>query len=191
MKRSEKEIHLYFIAILTPNDISDTITAIKQYFKKTYNIKKALNSPPHITLYPPFNWRLSETEILNTSLKDFAQNYSSFSVNIKDFGAFKKSVIYAGVTKNDALQSLWYALGMWMMNNLQIGEEPDKRGLHPHITVAFRDLKPDIFSKAWPKFKDKSFEMQFIANHLALLKHTGTHWEVVRLFPFKTNDPGT
>jgi len=189
MKRSKNDARLYFIAILTPNHISNEITAIKQYFKKTYNIKKALNSPPHITLYPPFRWRLSEIEILNTSVRNFARNYSSFPINIKDFGAFRNRVIYAGVTKNDSLQSLWYALTMWMMNDLQIGEKPDKRGLHPHITVAFRDLSPEIFKKAWPKYKNKSFEMQFIADHLALLRHTGKHWEVVRLFPLQTNNP--
>lgn len=188
MKRSENETLLYFIAILTPNHVSNAITTIKQHFKKTYGIKKALNSPPHITIYPPFRWRLSEVEVLNTFLRNFIKNYSPFPVHIKDYGAFQNRVIYLSITENYALQSLGNDLTMWMTDNFQLGSGADKNSMHPHITVAFRDLTPEIFNSVWPKFKNKSFEMSFVVNQLALLKHTGKRWEIVRFFPFKTNN---
>jgi len=182
MKRRENETILYFIAVMTPDHISSAITEIKQHFRKTYDVKKALNSPPHITLYPPFRWQLSKVEILNTSIGDFVNKYSSFPVHIKDFGAFQNRVIFLDITENNTLQSLGYDLAIWMKDNFQMGVKSDKNNLHPHITVAFRDLKPEIFNRVWPKFKDKSFDKKFVADHLALLKHTGKRWEVVRLF---------
>jgi 2'-5' RNA ligase len=31
------------------------------------------------------------------------------------------------------------------------------RGFHPHITIAFRDLKKAVFYKAWEEYKSKLF----------------------------------
>ena len=35
------------------------------------------------------------------------------------------------------------------------------RGFHPHITIAFRDLKKQVFHKAWEEFKDKKYNIDF------------------------------
>jgi 2'-5' RNA ligase len=185
MKSREKDQFLYFVAILTPDDVSDPIKNIKNLIKKTYGVSKALNSPPHITLFPPFRWQLSKVEILHTSLRKFAENYKAFPIILRGFGAFRPRVIFIGVCKNESLQLLWQDLSYRMKEDIQLGVGPDKRGFHPHITVAFKDLKPAIFYKAWPEFKDRPFEGRFVADHISLLKHNGNRWGVVKTYPFK------
>ncbi len=185
MKRRENKNALYFIAILTPENISNVITGYKNYFKDTYGVSKALNSPSHITLFPPFRWPVSKIKILNTSLRNFSKNQRGVDIQLRGFGAFRPRVIYAGISKNEALEMLWRALANWLKENLQLGTGPDKRGFHPHITLAFKDLTPEIFYEAWPEFENKPLELQFFAGQLSLLKHNGRWWEVLRTFPLK------
>ena len=53
---------------------------------------------------------------------------------------------------------------------------------HPHMTVAFRDLKKPNFVKAWEEFKDKLLDAEFIADRICLLKHDGKRWNSFQEF---------
>jgi 2'-5' RNA ligase len=56
---------------------------------------------------------------------------------------------------------------------------------HPHLTVAFRDLKKPNYQLAWEEFKSKNFQAEFIADKITLLKHTGKVWEIHQEFDLK------
>ncbi len=183
MKRRENKNALYFIAILTPDNVSKVINEYKNYFKDTYRVSRALNSPPHITLFPPFRWPVSKIGILNTSLRKFSEIHQGMYIHMQGFGAFRPRVIYTGISENEPLKMLWQALATWLQKDIQLGTGPDQRGFHPHITLAFKDLTSEIFYKAWPEFKDRQLDMQFFAEQLSLLKHNGRQWEVLRDFP--------
>jgi 2'-5' RNA ligase len=58
------------------------------------------------------------------------------------------------------------------------------RGFHPHITIAFRDLKKPTFYKAWEEYKSKTFSADFICNSFSLLKHQKDEWMVLTKFNF-------
>jgi 2'-5' RNA ligase len=53
---------------------------------------------------------------------------------------------------------------------------------HPHITLAFRDLKKDQFALAWNEFNSKKFEATCTVDKFALLKHNGSVWNVLTEF---------
>jgi 2'-5' RNA ligase len=55
---------------------------------------------------------------------------------------------------------------------------------HPHITLAFRDLKKTMFEAAWNEFKEKSFQTSFVMNAIDLLKHDGKCWHPLHRFHF-------
>jgi 2'-5' RNA ligase len=46
----------YFIALLPPQEMQDYANQVRQHFADHYASRKAFNSPPHITLEPPFEW---------------------------------------------------------------------------------------------------------------------------------------
>lgn len=51
---------------------------------------------------------------------------------------------------------------------------------HPHLTLAFRDLKKPEFYKAWEEFKDRKFNAGFVVNSISLLKHDGMQWQLFK-----------
>ena len=58
------------------------------------------------------------------------------------------------------------------------------QAFHPHVTIAFRDLKRAIFVEAWDFFQTQSFDRQFSVNGISLLKHDGVQWEETEVFHF-------
>jgi len=59
-----KKNELYFIAIVPTSPLSEELLAWKQYFQEHYQSKAALNSPPHITLHMPFEWKEEKAAVL-------------------------------------------------------------------------------------------------------------------------------
>ena len=47
----------------------------------------------------------------------------------------------------------------------------DERPFHPHITIATRDLFKRSFHEAWPIFEKETFEAEWEANALSVLRH--------------------
>jgi 2'-5' RNA ligase len=61
-----KEVSLYFIAIIPPQPVFEETWQLKNHFKEHYQSKASLNSPPHITLHMPFEWKVEKEEMLVT-----------------------------------------------------------------------------------------------------------------------------
>jgi 2'-5' RNA ligase len=53
---------------------------------------------------------------------------------------------------------------------------------HPHLTLAFRDLKKPAYAQAWDEFRAKTYNAEFIVEHIVLLKHTGKFWKELHRF---------
>jgi 2'-5' RNA ligase len=94
----------FFIALVPPSDIQQQITQIKLYFAEHYNSRGALNSPPHVTLQPPFDWPVADVPQLEESLRAFAATQSPIPVTLSGFAAFAPRVIYADVLTLPALK---------------------------------------------------------------------------------------
>ncbi len=183
MDKNEEE--LYFIAIVPPSPLREEIQELKQYFGDTYNSKASLNSPPHITLHMPFRLKAKKEENLSKALSEFAQGQTPFEIKLKDFGAFPPRVVFVDVKENEALIELQAALNKTCRQQLNLHNANYKdRGFHPHITLAFRDLRKAKFLEAWQEFEHKSFEGSFAADNLTLLKHDGKRWQEFRAFDF-------
>ena len=184
------KLHRFFIALVPPEPIHAYANEIQQYFWEQYNSRKALNSPPHITLQPPFDWPEAEVERLMAALADFTADCQGVAISLPGFAAFPPRVIYIDVVRTPELMALHTALTTFMESQLGI---VDKRARHrpfkPHMTVAFRDLKPAAFRKAWPEFKDKPLQYEFKAQALVLLRHNGQRWEIYQQFALDTTCP--
>ncbi len=83
----------FFTAILPPKYIQDYANEIKQYFVDKYASRGAQNSPPHITLQPPFEMVDQNLPLLESSLKNFAENRQSVPITLINFGDFVPRVI--------------------------------------------------------------------------------------------------
>jgi len=176
---------LYFIAIIPPSPIYDEALELKYYFKSKYNSKASLNSPPHVTLHMPFQWKEEKQNVLIEKLNRFTEKQNSFDLNFLNFNCFPPRVIYTDVVKNEKLEILQNELHRFCKRELNIFNANYKEhAYHPHLTLAFRDLKKQNFIIAWDEFKERKFEATFNVSVVTLLKHDGKKWNALLEFPF-------
>lgn len=171
----------YFIAIAIPMPLSGAIAAVKQDLFKQHHLKGALRSPSHITLHRPFEWKEEKEAALIEKLSSFKFN-KPFTVEVKDFAFFEPRVIYADVLPNETLSELHNKLTGFARRELKLfNEAEDERGFHPHITVAFRDLKKPLFYELQPVFARQKIEGKFNCAQICLLR-LEEKWEVYKEF---------
>lgn len=176
-------LQLYFLAIVPPQPVKDEIRGLKEYFQDRYKSKASLNSPPHITLHMPFQWKPEKELPLIKVLTDVAATLTPFDLQLKNFGAFEPRVIFIGVAENPSLMHLQRELMKTCRTKLQLlNAQYRDLPFHPHITLAFRDLKKAAFVEAWQEFGKKEFEASFQVKEFCLLKHDGRIWNEYRQF---------
>lgn len=180
MKKGDKR---YFIAIIPPEPLASEITALKQEFVERFNSKASLRSPAHITLHMPFQWKEAKEERI---FKVLAQttNFDSFTVELNGFGAFPPRTIFIQPQESAELEQMNMELLQATKRQLNLFHAVHIGGFHPHITVAFRDLRKPLFHEAWKEFKQRQFKASFEVNSFWLLKHNGKSWEAYREFRF-------
>jgi 2'-5' RNA ligase len=167
----------YFIALVPPSPVYEEAQRWKEFFKTNFNTKAALNSPPHITLHMPFEWKEAKEVHLVQVLKAFAKTQDIFPVTLHHFGCFGSRVIFLAVGEAEALRHVQTALTQFCKTNLNLFnanrlDEP----FHPHLTVAFRDIKKAIFPHAWQSVEAQPFHASFMCTELTLLKRSGRLW---------------
>lgn len=177
-------LDLYFIALIPPPTLQDEVRQLKEEMRERFQAKHALRSPAHITLQMPFRWDGSTEDHLIAGLHTFATGQTPFPIELSGFDAFPPRVIYVRIARHEAIGRLYRQLQDFLRTQLAFSSEALSARFHPHMTIANRDLQAELFPAAWAAFADRAFAGSFIARSLYLLKHTGTHWEIYREFPF-------
>ena len=177
--KKEKVEKLYFVAIVPPSPIYEEAFEQKLYFKTKYNSKASLNSPPHITLHMPFKWVEKNEDEIVSHLTTFARDNASVVVKLNGFSSFPPRVIFINVEISAELERLQKNLARYFKRQLNLFNANYKElPFHPHLTLAFRDLKKPNFQKAWEEFVSKNYQATFLADKIVLLKHSGAVWEI-------------
>lgn len=183
--KSIKKGAIYFVAIIPPSPIYEEALKLKLHFKDQYHSKASLNSPPHITLHMPFQWKEEKENDLVKTFEQFAIRLQPFNLKLSGFGSFAPRVLFIDVEKNNDLCFLHNELHQHCKKELNVFNANYKdKAFHPHLTLAFRDLKKPMYEKAWKEFEHKEFSGEFEVTKFALLKHNGKVWEIYREFGF-------
>jgi 2'-5' RNA ligase len=178
----------YFIAIVPPAPLLDDAFNLKLYMQEKYQSKAALRSPPHITLHMPFHWKEEKEPSLIAGIKLFTDKVEPVKLCVDNFAAFNPRVIFLNVIKSEQLDKLQSDLRRHFKMELNIFNANYKdQPFHPHITIAFRDLKKSAFAEAWKEFENKEYKAEFIADNVTLLKHDGKIWNVHHQFPLTSS----
>ena len=122
--------------------------------------------------------------MLVENLNDFTSRFHSFDLNFLNFNNFPPRVIYIDVVKNEELEKLQKELQRFCKKELNLFNANYKaHAYHPHLTLAFRDLRKQQFLSAWEEFKEKKFERTCLVESISLLKHDGEKWNGLAEFP--------
>lgn len=179
---------LYFIAFIPPSPVFEQVMALKEHFRDNYGAKAALNSPPHITLHMPFRFREDREKHLMAKLAAFVRTHEPLRVCLDNYSSFPPRVIFVAVAESEALNAFQKELERFCRRELNLfnanhGDEP----YHPHVTLAFRDLRKSMYTASWAEFKDREYKAEFMADRIALLKHDGKKWQVRREFTLESS----
>lgn len=178
IKRNLSDSSLFFIAYIPPEPTFQRLIKLKEEVAVQFESKAALRSPPHLTLHMPFRWPIKRMSLLVNTLTKFFTSYRSYTIELNGFGTFAPKVIYVKVDAEPGLVSIQKNLCKVMATQLGIynaiyGNKP----FHPHITIAFRDLKKSKFYQAWEYYHGQTFQAECRVNRITLLKHNGKVWE--------------
>lgn len=131
----------------------------------------------------PFQWKEEKEKMLVEKLSGFTTRFHSFEIKLLNFNCFPPRVIYIDVVKNDELEKLQNELQRFCKKELNLFNANYKEfAFHPHLTLAFRDLKKQQFLTAWEEFKEKKFEKTCRVEAISLLKHDSEKWNVLTEF---------
>lgn len=166
---------LFFVALLPDEAIQQEVTALKGVAAEQFGSSHALKSPPHITIIPPFRLSVAQLPALEHTLSLAASQLAPFPVRLNGFDHFGRRVIFVDVGMDEPLLNS-YRLTSEVFHQ-QLGLKPDSRPFHAHMTVAFKDLHPSVYPKAWAYFSSQPYKRTFMAQALTLLKHSGQRWE--------------
>ena len=167
----------YFLALVIPEPVQTRAMQIKQYVADHFKSKGALRSPAHITLHMPFEWKEEKEALLIEKLKQFTFS-KPITIELNNFACFEPRVVFIDVLQNETLSELQKDLVKYAKLNLQLfNQANDMRGFHPHVTIAFRDLKKPTFLQTWEHFKIQPFSASFSVKSFHLLKQSNNKWE--------------
>ncbi len=177
-------LNQYFIAIVLPQDISDEVTKIKQDFAGRFKSKKAMRVTPHITLLPPFRFSPKQHKHLLQWVAQTPVSIKPFHQELKNFEFFvntRNPVIFIQPVINEHLLLLQKEVTRHFrisFPKLHLSE----REYNPHVTIAYRDLKPAMFHLARNEYQQKQYNVNFIVSSFHLLQHDGKAWNIIRTF---------
>lgn len=175
---------LYFVALVPPENIFREVEEIKKDLSTKYNTKASLRSPPHITLHMPFKFSEGREQAIFDALEK-VKMIGPLDLELKDFGSFPPRVLYIRVRPTEALRLLHDRVTETLKKNLHVMKDtPRDKGFTPHMTVAFRDLRPAMFKEAWSVLQSRDIEYRWKAFSFFLLKHNGSNWDIFKEFPF-------
>lgn len=178
--------NLYFIAIIPNNELCEKINTFKYDFARRFNSQHALKVMPHITLKAPFKYPAALHQALLNWFERQEPGQHPFIVELKNFGMFPNSkhpVVFVRPVENIMLNRLQHLLISSFGQSPAGYIQPSDKKFSPHITIAYRDLTPANFEKAWEEYSHKGFEEQFEVNAVHLLQHNGTQWNIIASKP--------
>lgn len=171
-----KVMQKYFLAIVPEGAIQDNCTEIKNEIRDQFNVKYALKSPAHVTLKMPFSYNEAKEEKLIQVLRKFLTQFESFPISIGGVDTFGKRVIFLKIEADDRLTKLQAELKVFCKRELNLVDELSDRNFHPHMTIAFKDLKEIHFDEILNLVKKRSIQEKYFVSNIHLLKRIEGRW---------------
>ena len=141
---------------------------------------------PHITLKAPFTFPGAHHEQILRWFENMQVTVPSFKQQLRDFGAFhnrRSPVVFVKPVMNTSLDRLQKEVlinfGETYSHAHILQQELD---FTPHMTIAYRDLQPNLFKEAWQEYETKKYAAGFDVNSFHLLQHNGKAWDIISTY---------
>lgn len=183
---------LYLLGILPPPRLTEQIQEIRLECSKKFGVHKALKPPVHITLRPPFWVEETFEKQFIRLLNQQTVQLEPFKQVLENFDAFNPQVVYIRALKNPGLIALHQSIAeLFRKYPIDKKETKSSRTFHPHITIAYRDVLPEVFPLIWQEYKDRRFKHSFNVKQYTLLKHDRIKWNILEHFKLNGSAQGS
>lgn len=185
----------YFVGLLPPAPIEAQFKTIKQGFADQFQVKYALQAPVHLTLKMPFRYKEAKEKELGALLTTVLEGQMPFLLQLTGIGHFGKRNIHQKVALSESLLHLQTTLRSFCKRSLHLVEELSDRNFQPHLTLAYKDLKPSHFEEVLAFAQKNALKEGFLVEQAYLLKKVEGRWKVIAPLVFGRNPdnlaPGT
>jgi len=169
----------YFIGLLPPPAVESEFNKLKQGIASQFQVKYALQSPAHLTLKMPFRYKEAKERELGIRLTTLLEIQEPFYLQFTGIGYFGNRNIYQKVAPSKSLLSLQASLRSFCKRTLHLVEELSDRNFQPHLTLAYKDLKPGNFEEILAYAKKNEVKGEFLVAQAYLLKKVEGRWKVI------------
>lgn len=173
---------LYFTALVPSQSVKEAVRNLKLEIKEKVGAAHALKLPAHITLIAPVWLQNEQEQAFVEAIREVSKKHSSFPVELKGFGRFDQRVIFLNVVDPEPVKVLHHQIIEALKGILVLNEGKE---LHPHMTLATRDLPRERFMETWEIFKERKTHLSFEAKAITIFKHNGKTWDVLEELNFR------
>lgn len=174
----------YFIGYGLHDADKIKVDEFRNEISSIFSVFGALSSPPHITVVPPFE--TENSEILKTQLSIQVGEQESFSVETPRFHCFDQKVWFLDVEQRDELMVLKRNTEETIKRSLGIREMQNYKPTHFHITLAYKDISPDLFARIGIFLESKNPPITSLTiDNLTLFRFQDGRWFAESMFGFK------
>ena len=124
---------------------------------------------------PEIHNEANEDKLINR-LKDFLVGYKPLKLMIKGVKTFGNRVIYLGVEAEQELYDFQSDLKTFCKRELNLVDELSDRNFHPHMTIAFKDIKKSQFQNILKFSNEKDLAKEWTETQIVLLKKEDGRW---------------
>jgi 2'-5' RNA ligase len=177
----------YFIGLLLPPAFESQINMLKQGIAAQFQVKFALLSPAHLTLKMPFRYKEAKERELGLRLTTLLETQAPFQLQLAGIGHFGRRNIHQQVAPSESLVQLQTMLRSFCKRSLHLVEELSDRNFQPHVTLAYKDLKPTHFEEVLAFARENAGHGVFLVEQAYLLKKVEGRWKAVAPLIFGGN----
>ena len=176
--------NLFLVCLIPPKDIVDDIDNLRNFISEKFKVFESLKRPVHLTLYDPVKiTSLSQEESFFNALNNAAYS-ESFDQILLNFNSFPEHTFYIDAEQNQGIMNLKKQIDEELKPMKLV--EKNRPKFNPHVTLAFRDLKPEVYRELITEFKDRKFKRKFLVSAFSVYKHDGKRWQAFKEIPFKS-----
>jgi 2'-5' RNA ligase len=176
--------NLFLVCLIPPVSIVEDVDAIRTDLSERFAVLESLKRPAHITLYNPVKISSSAEELKFFKALEDASFADPFTQVIKNYNSFEPHTVYINVDQNEGIMQLQSQIKK-ALKPLNLLPQKESFKFTPHLTIAFKDVKPNVYAEIMDELKDKKFKREFLVGSFSVYKHIDKKWRPYKEYLFK------